>query len=167
MVLSKWSRDLLLIFAGYAVYAMEPDKGEESGEMYSPDNQGEYMPEVGTPSFSIQELSDALRALESVTEVQAQSEEFSLQLEVMMANHPGCLCPPTFWWNAGMVLHVLKSDPILRDLEHIQVDGPGVAYLFFFDKQAIKDSHLRLLMLLGPMLGRHSLSGSPTLCTLL
>ena len=34
-----------------------------------------------------------------------------------------------------MVLHVLKSDPTLRNLEHIQVDGPEMAYLFFFDKQ--------------------------------
>ena len=42
---------------------------------------------------------------------------------------------PAFLWNAGMVLHVLKSDPTLRDLKHIQVDGPGMFYLFFFDKQ--------------------------------
>ena len=34
-----------------------------------------------------------------------------------------------------MVLHILKGDPTLRDLEHIQVDGPGMAYLFFYDKQ--------------------------------
>ena len=32
-------------------------------------------------------------------------------------------------------MHILKGDPTLRDLEHIQVDGPGTAYLFFFDKQ--------------------------------
>ena len=40
-----------------------------------------------------------------------------------------------FSWNVGMVLHVLKSDPTLRDLEHVQVDETGMAYLFFFDKQ--------------------------------
>ena len=34
-----------------------------------------------------------------------------------------------------MVIHILKGDPALRDLEHVQVDCPGVAYLFFFDKQ--------------------------------
>ena len=34
-----------------------------------------------------------------------------------------------------MVMHVLKSDPVLRELEHVQVDGPGTAYLFFYDKQ--------------------------------
>ena len=34
-----------------------------------------------------------------------------------------------------MFIHILKSDPMLRDLEHVQVDGPGTPYLFFFDKQ--------------------------------
>ena len=32
-------------------------------------------------------------------------------------------------------MHVLKSGPVLRELEHVQVDGPGTAYLFFYDKQ--------------------------------
>ena len=32
-------------------------------------------------------------------------------------------------------MHILKGDPTLRDLEHVQVDTPGMAYLFFFDKQ--------------------------------
>ena len=68
-------------------------------------------------------------------EVRPLPEEFALQLEVMMANHPGCPHPSTFLWNVGMVLHVLKSDPTLRDLKYIQVDGPGMAYLFFFDNQ--------------------------------
>ena len=61
-MLSKWPRGLLLIFA---VYAMEPNKSEESGEMYSPDDQGEYVPKVGTSSFSVQGLSDALTALDT------------------------------------------------------------------------------------------------------
>ena len=30
--------------------------------------------------------------------------------------------------------HILKSDPVLKDLEHAQVDGPGLAYLFFYDR---------------------------------
>ena len=34
-----------------------------------------------------------------------------------------------------MVMHVLKNDPVLWELEHVQVDGPGMAYLFFYDKQ--------------------------------
>ena len=33
-----------------------------------------------------------------------------------------------------MVQHVLKSDLALRELEHIQVDSPGLAYLFFYDR---------------------------------
>ena len=32
-------------------------------------------------------------------------------------------------------MHVLKSDPVLRELEHMQVDGPGTVYLFFYDRQ--------------------------------
>ena len=52
-----------------------------------------------------------------------------------MADDPGHWCPPAFYWNVGMVMHVLKGDPTLRNLEHVQVDGPGVAYLFFFNKQ--------------------------------
>ena len=33
-----------------------------------------------------------------------------------------------------MVMHILKSDLVLRELEHVQVDGPGTAYLFFYNK---------------------------------
>ena len=32
-------------------------------------------------------------------------------------------------------MHILKSNPVLRELEHVQVDGPGIAYLFFYNKQ--------------------------------
>ena len=108
-MLSKWPRGLLLNFA---VYAMEPNKGEESGKMYSPDEQEEYMPEAGALSFSVQGLSDALTALDTeVTEVQPPSEEFALQLKVMMADCPGHPHPPAFSWNMGMVLYVLKMIP--------------------------------------------------------
>ena len=62
-------------------------------------------------------------------------EEYAMMLEVMMADRPGQLHPPMFSWNVGMVMHVLKSNPVLRELEHMQVDGPGTAYLFFYDKQ--------------------------------
>ena len=114
---------------------MEPNKSEESGGMYSHDDQGEYMPKVSTPGFSIQGLSNTLTALETVTKVQPPPGEFALQLEVTMADFPGHPCPPAFSCNTGMVLHALKSDPTLRDLKHIQVDEPRTAYLFFFDKQ--------------------------------
>ena len=73
-----------------------------------------------------------------MTEVPQPAEEYALLLEVVMADQPGCPWPPVFSWNSGMVLHVLKRDPTLRDLEHVQVDGPGTAYLFFYDKQGQK-----------------------------
>ena len=34
-----------------------------------------------------------------------------------------------------MVMHILKSDPMLQEFEHVQVDGLGTAYLFCYDKQ--------------------------------
>ena len=111
---------------------MEPNKGEESGEMYSFDEQGGYTPEEGVAHFSVQ---GALTTIEmEVTEVQLPSTEFAMQLEVMMADHLGHPHLPAFSWDTGMVMHVLKSNPMLRDLKHVQVDGPGMAYLFFYDK---------------------------------
>ena len=114
---------------------MEHSRQDLDG-MYSPDNQAEYAPELGGQNLSVQGLSDALTSLESeTTVVQPPVEEYTLLLEVTMADQPGCPYPSTFSWNAGMVLHVLKGDPMLRDLEHVQVDSPGMAYLFFYDKQ--------------------------------
>ena len=113
---------------------MDCDRREDSGEMYSPDNQGEYTPLDETPRFSLQGLSDALAGIgEGMGKTSV--EEYALMLEVTMANRPGRPHPPTFSWKAGMVMHVLKSDPVLWELEHVQVDGPGTAYLFFYDKQ--------------------------------
>ena len=118
---------------------MEPNRGEESGEMYLPDDQGEYGTDAGVSSFTVQGLSDALTTLDTgvteVTEVPLPAGEFALQLEITMADCPGHPGLPAFLGNMGMVMHVLKSDSALRDLEHVQVDGPGMAYLFFFDKQ--------------------------------
>ena len=109
---------------------------EDSGEMYLPDNQGGYVPQLGTQNFLIQGLSDALMSLESeVTMVQSPAEEYALLLEVSMADQPGRPHPPAFSRNAGMVLHILKGDPTLRDLEHVQADSPGTVYLFFYNKQ--------------------------------
>ena len=113
---------------------MDSDRHKDSGEMYSPDEQGEYVLLDGTPRFSMQGLSNALADVgEGITEPPA--EEYAMMLEVTMANHPGWLRPPAFSWNAGMVMHILKNDPVLRELEHVQVDGPWTAYLFFYDKQ--------------------------------
>ena len=39
---------------------MDPDRHEDSGEMYSPDDQGEYTPLDEAHCFSLQGLFDAL-----------------------------------------------------------------------------------------------------------
>ena len=111
---------------------MDPDRHKDLGEMYSPDDQGEYMPLEEAPRFSLQGLSDALVDIGEGTG-KTSVEEYALMLKVMMVDRPGRPRPPTFSWNAGMVMHVLKSDLVLW--EHVQVDGPGTAYLFFYDKQ--------------------------------
>ena len=113
---------------------MDPDRRKDSGEMYSPDDQGEYTSLDEAPQFSVQGLSDALVDVGEGTG-ETPAEEYTMMLEVTMVDHPGQPCPPTFSWNAGMVMHILKSNPVLRELEHVQVDGPGIAYLFFYDKQ--------------------------------
>ena len=71
--------------------------------------------------------------LEGINEPPA--EEYAMMLEVTMADRPGWPHPPAFSWNTGMVMHILKKDPVLRELEHVQVDSLGTAYLFYYDKQ--------------------------------
>ena len=113
---------------------VDPDRRKDLGEMYSPDDQGEYTSLDEALQFSLQGLSDALADVgEGMGETSV--EEYALMLEVTMADCPGQPCPPVFSWNAGMVMHILKSDLVLWKLEHVQVDGPGTAYLFFYDKQ--------------------------------
>ena len=82
----------------------------------------------------MQGLSNALLDIEEGMG-ETPAEEYAMMLEVAMVDCPSQPCPPTFSWNAGMVMHVLKSNPVLRELELVQVDGPGMAYLFFYDKQ--------------------------------
>ena len=114
---------------------MECEGEEESGDMFSPNESGEYMPHIDAVSFTVQGLRDVLTAAEStVTEPLHPMDEFIIQLEVTMADRPGRPHPPAFSWNGGMVQHVLKSDLALRELEHIQVNSPGLAYLFFYDR---------------------------------
>ena len=114
---------------------MDPDRHEDLGEMYSPDDQGEYTSLDETLQFSLQGLSNALADVGEETG-RTSTEEYALMLEVTMADCPGRPHPPVFSWNAGMVMHILKSDLVLQELEHVQVDGPGTAYLFFYDKQS-------------------------------
>ena len=136
-------------------------------EMYSPDKQGEYVPEAGVSNFSVQWLSDTLMTLETeVTEVQLPSVEFALQLEVMMANHQGHPHPPMFTWNAGMVMHMLKSDPMLRDLEHSRwMDQEQPTYSSLTNK-ADEDSPMRLHRPCRHTSEKHLQSGFPALLTL-
>ena len=58
-----------------------------------------------------------------------------------------------------MVLHVLKRDPVLRDLKHVQVDGPDTAYLFFYDKQGHKGLKQEVTENLWTHVAKHSLNG--------
>ena len=114
---------------------MEHEREEELREMFSPNDSGESTPHEDVATFTVQGLRDTLTAAEStVTEPPRLAEEFIIQLEVTMVDRPGQPCPPAFLWNGGMVQHVLKSDPALRELEHIQVDSPGLAYLFFYNR---------------------------------
>ena len=84
----------------------------------------------------MQGLSDVLADVgEGIDETPA--EEYTMMLEVTMADRPGWPYPPAFSWNAGMVMHILKSDPVLRELERMQVDSPGTAYLSIMTSRAI------------------------------
>ena len=112
---------------------MQREGEEESGEI-SP-KVGESTPCGDAVRFTVQGIADELNAMETmVTEPPLRQEEFALQLGVTMADRPGRLHPPSYLWNAGMVVHVLKSDPVLRELEYVQVEAPGTAYLFFYDR---------------------------------
>ena len=118
---------------------MECDREEESGEMYSPNESGEYTPRGDVPNFTVQGLRDALNEAEStVTEPPSLAEEFIIQLDVTMADRPGRPRPPAYSWNGGLVWHALKNDPAMGDLKHVEVDGPGRAYLFFYDRHGYR-----------------------------
>ena len=67
---------------------MDPDRHEDSGEMYSPDDQGEYTSLDETPRFLLQGLSNALADIGEETG-KTSAEEYTLLLEVMMADRPG------------------------------------------------------------------------------
>ena len=112
---------------------MDSERHEDSGEMYSPDDQGEYTLLDEVPQFSVQGLSNVLAGVGEEKD-ETPAEEYAMMLEVTMADHPGQPRPPVFSWNTGMVMHILKSNLVLRELEHMQVDGLGTAYLFFYEK---------------------------------
>ena len=67
-----------------------------------------------------------------------------------MPDHPGRPHPPAFSWNAGMVIHVLKSDPVLQELEHVQVDGLVLLTCFSMTSRAVGVWSRMLQMLSKP-----------------
>ena len=70
--------------------AMDPDRCEDSGEMYFPNDQGEYTSLDETLRFSLQGLSHTLADIGEETG-KTSVEEYALTLEVMMADHPSML----------------------------------------------------------------------------
>ena len=69
---------------------MEHDGKDESGEMFSPDEVEEYMPHEDEIQFTVQGLTDVLTTVKSMlTEWPHPTEEYVLQLEVIMADWPG------------------------------------------------------------------------------
>ena len=67
---------------------MDPDRCKDLGEMYSPDDQGEYTSLDEALHFSLWGLSDALADLGEGTG-ETSAEEYAMMLEVTMADHPG------------------------------------------------------------------------------
>ena len=66
---------------------MESEREEESGEMYSPNESGEYTLCGDAPNFTVKGLWDALTEAESaVTEPLHPVDEFIIQLEVTMTD---------------------------------------------------------------------------------
>ena len=74
---------------------MDSDRHKDSGEMYSPDDQGEYMSLDEAPRLSMQGLSDALAGVGVGTD-ETPAEEYAMMLEVTMADCPGRPRPPAF-----------------------------------------------------------------------
>ena len=64
---------------------MDPDRHKDLGEMYSPDNQGEYTSLDEAPQFSVQGLSDTLVDVGEGTG-ETPAEEYAMMLEVMIAD---------------------------------------------------------------------------------
>ena len=67
---------------------MDPNRHEDLGEMYSPDDQREYTSLDEAPQFSLQGLSDALVDVREGTG-ENSAEEYTMMLEVTMADCPG------------------------------------------------------------------------------
>ena len=115
---------------------MEYDREEELGEMYSPNESGEYtlLSDVHQTLLCRGCKMLSIETEATVMELSPLTEEFIIQLEVTMADQPGRPQPPAYSWNGGLVQHALKNDPAMRDLKHVQADSPGLVYVFFHDR---------------------------------
>ena len=79
-----------MIIIDLAKHTIEHAGEDESGEMLSPSEAGEYMPHEDMAWFTVQGLMDALTTVEStVIEWLLPLEEYVIQLEVTMVEWPG------------------------------------------------------------------------------
>ena len=89
----------------FAISAMESSKGEESGKMYSPDEQGEYAPEAampkGVPHFSVQGLVDALTTEISNVQLLPSIAQVCLAAQGDDGRSPGVTLPPIILVECG------------------------------------------------------------------
>ena len=116
-----------------------------------------------TPRISMQGFSNALADVgEGI--IEPPVEKYAMMLEVMMANRHGWPHPPTFSLNAGMVMHVLKIDLVLRELEHVQGDGPGLPICSSVISRAAV-VWVRILLMRSGLMWRLFQSGSHVLPT--
>ena len=92
---------------------------EDAGEMYLPDDQGEYMPKVGTQNFSIQGLLDTLMSLESdVTVVQTPVEKRDALLKKYLGSQADTE-------EGHMLFHVYNSLVLSKGLLYLSTTPKG------------------------------------------
>ena len=90
------------------------DNRDKPGVMYSCSlsDEEECEPVDGAPRFPTQGFPGTPAGL---------AWEVALQLGATMADHLGCVCSPTFSWNAGMMMHIFRGGPALGALDLAQV----------------------------------------------
>ena len=110
-------------------------KGKKNqGKMYSPNESGEYTPCGDVPTFTVQGLRDTLIEAEVHCD---RTTTLCRRIHYSIGSDYGRLTSEAVPTSLLVerrygVTHALKSDPSMRDLEHVQVDGPGLAYLFLY-----------------------------------
>ena len=93
-------------------------KGKKNqGEMYSPNESGEYTPRGDASTFTVQGLRDALTEAESmVTEPSPPADEFIIQLEVTMADRTRGAKTPTLLMEWRLSVTRTKERPSFKGL---------------------------------------------------